>query len=192
MKNLLDESGYVLVLRRPYLVGVGKEAAVKTNGAPRVVQFPAQAVAICAVPHCSFVCAWCGGSILLPNDRIGSPFGNPEARKIDVRSIATVCHSCRHLSNYTMFRGGRGFDTRHKLVHAPNDGRTALLNWLRCNEKTCTARVPLFVRFTEPEQEMPAPSWRWDNLTCALGHPIQEVPLDPSLELPLRTFAGLK
>jgi hypothetical protein len=191
MKKLLDESGYVLVLRRPYLV-VGDKEAIRSDSTPQVLQAPATPVASCSVPHCNFICGWCGGAIRLPNDRIGSPFGSPDARKIDVRSIATVCHTCRHLSNYTMFRGCRGFDTRHKLVHAPNDGRTALLNWLCCNEKTCTARVPLFVRFSEPEQEMMAPSWLWEDLTCALNHPIREIPLDPSLELPLRTFAELK
>ena len=189
MKRLLDESGYVLVLGRPYLVAGNKTAEDRAAVSPVICRPATQAVANCSAPHCSFICSWCNGTILLPNDRIGSPFGNPEARKIEVRSIATVCHHCRHLSHYTMFRGCCGFDTRHKLVHAPLQGRTALLSWLQCSEKTCTARVPLFVRFLEPEQEMLASSWSWENLTCASGHAICEVPLDPSIEVPLRTFS---
>ena len=84
---------------------------------------------ICSVPHCCFYCTWCGQPIFLPNDRIGSPFGNPDARKIDVRSIATVCHNCKHIGNYSMFRSCRGFDTRHKVMHSPHqrsDGPVAL------------------------------------------------------------------
>ena len=137
-------------------------------------------------------CEWCGAAILLPNDRIGSPFGNPDARKIDVRSIATVCLHCKHIGNYSMFRACRGFDTRHKIVHAPNSGTTALLNWLRCVESTCPARVPLFVRLDQDAAENPAAAaeWLWEGLTCASGHRIDQIPLDPTMHLPLRTFGA--
>jgi hypothetical protein len=187
--DLRDESGYVLVLRRPRLMVVGGSAAEKKEEV-RPVSRPAEPSANCAVPHCCFVCEWCGASILLPNDRIGSPFGNPDARKIDVRSIATVCFSCGHIGNYSMFRGCRGFDTRHKIVHAQNSGTTALLNWLECDEDTCTARVPLFAKLDQDALEDPtaAARWQWDGLTCALGHRIHQIPLDPTIQLPLRTF----
>jgi hypothetical protein len=194
MKKLLDESGYVLVLRKPYLVVGGKNTATNNGFAPQIEGLSAPQAARCSVPHCCFVCAWCGEPILLPDDRIGAPFGNPYARKIDVRSVATVCHACRHIGNYSMFRACRGFDTRHMIVHAPKNGRTALLHWLQCEESTCAARVPLFVRFDEDEgaEESDAAAWLWDELTCALGHPIKKIPLDPTIELPLRTFAELK
>jgi hypothetical protein len=189
MKRLLDESGYVLVLRKPYTVVGGKEVE-KDAGPASLIQVPV-AAATCSIPHCCFTCAWCQEPILLPNDRIGSPFGNPDARKIDVRSIATVCHACRHVGNYSMFRACKGYDTRHKVIHATNAGRTALLQWLQCVEKTCTARVPLFVRFNQDgSAEEAAGAWIWDDLTCASGHRIKEVPVDPTIELPIRTFAG--
>jgi hypothetical protein len=194
MKRLfLDESGYVLVLRRPRVL-LGGEAAekelaqappVKTVG--DVIEAPS-----CAVPHCCFYCAWCGHPILLPNDRIGSPFSNPDARKIDARSIATVCHNCKHIGSYSMFRSCRGFDTRHKIVHTPHSGNTVLLNWLHCVETTCTARVPFFVNLevgATPE-EIQTEGWLWDELTCASGHRINQVPLDLTTQLPVRSSPG--
>ena len=194
MKKLLDESGYVLVLRTPYLVVGGMDAEKDCASASRVEEVRGSQAASCAVPHCCFVCAWCGEPVLLPNDRIGAPFGNPDARKIEVRSIATVCHRCKHIGNYSMFRSCRGFDTRHRIAHAPNNGRTALLHWLQCDESTCSARVPLFVRFGEDEsaEKESAAAWLWDDLTCASGHRIRQIPLDPTIELPLRTYAELR
>jgi hypothetical protein len=188
MKLLRDESGYVLVLRRPQILFGGKAAEEEVSAPAQAI--PVMETARCAVPHCCFYCTWCGNAILLPHDRIGSPFGNPDARKIDVRSIATVCHACRHIGNYSMFRACRGFDTRHKIMHSPNQGETALLTWLQCVESTCTARVPFFARLDDDSSAAQAAVWLWDELTCASGHRIRPVPLDPSIQLPLRSSAG--
>ncbi|HEY2470071.1 MAG TPA: hypothetical protein VGI45_19880 [Terracidiphilus sp.] len=189
MKILRDESGYVLVLGRPQFAGVGEIAEKDQELQPSAKALAEPQKASCALPHCCFYCSWCGEPILLPHDRIGTPFGNPDARKIDVRSVATVCHKCRHIGNYTMFRGCRGFDTRHKIVHALGNGTTTLLNWLQCDEKTCTARVPLFVRLEQDpvEGDTEVTEWLWDELTCAYGHRIKPIPLDPTLHLPFRT-----
>ena len=188
MKLLRDEGGYVLVLRRPQFVLVGTDDEEKEQ--PTVKPVLVAPRATCSVPHCCFHCQWCGEQILLPNDRIGAPFGNPTARKIEVRSIATVCLRCKHIGNYSMFRGCRGFDTRHKIVNAPNEGKTSLLNWLQCIESTCPAKVPLFLNVTGDSAEMAeeAAGWFWEGMTCALGHRINKIPLDPTIELPLRGF----
>ena len=191
MGILRDESGYVLVLHRPRpMVASNTEQTEQETSQINQVVRPKPKVN-CSVPHCCFYCAWCGQPILLPHDRIGSPFGNPDARKIDVRSIATVCGNCKHIGNYSMFRSCRGFDTRHKILHAPSTGETALLYWLQCVEKTCPARVPLFVRLegdaTAAEAE--APEWLWDELTCAAGHRIRQIAVDPRYHLPLRPLA---
>ena len=194
MNFLGDESGYVLVMRRPSLL-VGGKTVEKESSAPqsaqadRIVETP-----VCSAPHCCFYCAWCGQPILLPNDRIGSPFGHPDARKIEVRSIATVCHNCKHIGNYSMFRACRGFDTRHKVMHSPIKGQTVLLHWLQCVERTCPDRVPLFARLDDdaPPGEAEAGGWLWDELTCASGHPIRQVEVDPAFPLPLRTPAGVR
>src|ERR1700750_230300 len=190
MKLLRDESGYVLVLRGLEVLPGGKTAEREETSPAPVQAVNAAANISCSVPHCCFYCAWCGQPILLPHDRIGSPFGNPDARKIDVRSIATVCGNCKHIGNYSMFRSCRGFDTRHKIMHAPNTGETALLHWLQCAEKTCPAWVPLFVRLDRdrPMAEGDAAEWLWDELTCAAGHRIAKVPVDPRYPLPLRPF----
>lgn len=189
MKLLRDESGYVLVLGRPHLAVVGRVEEKEQESPAPARELPAVSRASCALPHCCFYCSWCGEPILLPHDRIGSPFGNPDARKIDVRSIATVCAKCKHIGNYTMFRGLRGYDTRHKIMLTIGGGTTFLLNWLECTEKTCMARVPLFVRFDqEHPEETQVTEWLWDELTCAHGHGIKPIPLDPTLHLPVRTF----
>lgn len=192
MKILRDESGYVLVLREWQVVPGGK-AAVKEENYPAPVAAARVTPAVnCSVPHCCFYCSWCGQPILLPNDRIGSPFGNPDARKIDVRSIASVCHNCKHIGNYSMFRACRGFNTQHRVTHAPKCGETSLLYWLQCVEKTCPSRVPLFVKLEDNESvgEAQAAEWLWDELTCAAGHCIKKVPIDPRYPLPLRTPAA--
>jgi hypothetical protein len=191
MKILRDESGYVLVLRGLEVLPGGKVAEAHSSPAPVQAVSPTGNIK-CSVPQCCFYCAWCGQPILLPHDRIGSPFGNPDARKIDVRSIATVCGNCKHIGNYSMFRSCRGFDTRHKIMHAPSTGETALLYWLQCVEKTCPARVPLFVRLESeaPEGWTDASEWRWDDLMCAAGHRIKQVSVDPRYHLPLRSLAS--
>jgi hypothetical protein len=190
MKLLRDESGYVLVLKDWHVLQGGK-AAVNEEAPPAPVETATSTLeSNCSVPHCCFYCAWCGHPILLPNDRIGSPFGNPDARKIDVRSIATVCPTCKHIGNYSMFHSCRGFDTRHKIMHAPNRGETALLYWLQCVERTCPARVPLFVKLEGDAQEAEAAEWLWDDLTCASGHSIEPILVDPRYQLPMRTPAG--
>jgi len=188
MRILRDESGHVLVLRSPRLALVGKADEREQGTGPSDTPVAAVPTASCALPHCCFYCRWCGEPILLPHDRIGLPFGNPDARKIEARSIATVCSKCKHIGNYTMFRGSRGFDTRHKIVLARSSGTTMLLNWLQCEEKTCAARVPLFVRFEQDPQDEAAQvsEWLWDELTCALGHRIEPIPLDSTLQLPFR------
>ena len=192
MKLLRDESGYVLVLREFEVLQGGRTAVKeKTEKPPLELVEAMSPAAICSVPHCCFFCAWCGQPILLPNDRIGAPFGNPDCRKIDVRSIATVCHACKHIGNYSMFRSCRGFDTRHKIMNSPNCGETVLLYWLQCTEKTCTARVPLFVRLEGdgPAAEAQVAEWLWEELTCASGHRIKQVSVDPRFHLPLRSSA---
>jgi hypothetical protein len=189
MGLLRDDSGYVLVLRKPSFISAG-ETAERELPKPRPVQRVDAGQAIrCSVPHCCFYCSWCGEPILMQHDRMGSPFGFPDARKIDVRSIATVCFKCNHIGTYSMFRGCRGFDTRHKILHTQISSEPALLNWLHCVEKTCTARVPFFLRVDRenPLDETDVAEWEWNDLTCALGHRIIPVPLDPTLHLPLRT-----
>jgi hypothetical protein len=195
MKILRDESGYVLVLRGLQVLPGSEAAAAKEKTAPPPVETVSAAEKTnCSVPHCCFFCSWCGQPILLPNDRIGAPFGNPGARKIDVRSIATVCHHCKHIGNYSMFRSCKGFDTRHKIMHSPNCGETVLLHWLQCVEKTCSARVPLFIRLESDGLggEAEAAGWLWDELTCASGHRIKQIPVDPQYHLPLRSPAGAR
>jgi hypothetical protein len=130
--------------------------------------------------------------MLLQHDRMGSPFGFPDARKIDIRSMATLCRACNHIGHYSMFRGCKGFDTRHKIVQAQMSADPVLLTWLHCVEKSCTARVPLFVNTDRerPLQDANVTEWMWDDLTCASGHRILPIAVDPTLRLPLRSQAG--
>ncbi len=189
MRILRDESGYVLVPRGLQVLPGGRSAAREIVSSELIETSIATGFPGCSAPHCCFYCSWCGQPILLPNDRIGAPFGNPDARKIEARSIATVCHNCKHIGGYSMFRSCRGFDTRHKITHSPISGETVLLYWLQCIESTCCARVPLFVKLESGEVagEAEAAKWLWDELTCALGHRINPVSVDPRYHLPLRT-----
>jgi hypothetical protein len=193
MGLLRDESGYVLVLGKPRLWVVGgSDATAEKQENPVVPAATRPVAAACSVPHYCFYCAWCNEPILLPADRIGSPFGNPDARKIEAQTIATVCLHCNHIANYSMFRGCRGYDTRHRIMHSQLSGETVLLNWLRCKEPLCQERLPLFATI-DPENRMnenDAARWTWEELTCSLGHAVKPIPLDPTLQLPLRSYSG--
>jgi len=129
-----------------------------------------------ATQHCRFFCRWCGSAILLAHERIGLPFAGPYLRRIEVRSVAAVCSSCSHVSNFSLFRGSPGFDTRHGLVPAEPRGEVVLLDWLKCHEESCSYPLPLFVQTQEPlaADDVPelASRWNWSEMCCAMGHRI--------------------
>jgi hypothetical protein len=128
------------------------------------------------IPHCCFYCAWCASPILLPHESLGMPFGGPLVRKIEARSIGTVCLACGHVGTYSLFRGGQGYNTRHKFVPSHSAGMTVLLDHLHCMEPTCVFSLPFFVTFDEKFSEDNvkdfAVRWNWDDLTCSVGHVI--------------------
>jgi hypothetical protein len=137
---------------------------------------PAVATIEAEIPHCCFYCAWCASPILLPHDSLGFAFGGPMIRKIEARSIGTVCASCAHVATYSLFRGCQGFNTRHRFLSSLLKGRTVLVDWLQCQEETCVFRLPFFLTFDEllTEQNLKewAPQWEWDGLACSVGHPV--------------------
>jgi hypothetical protein len=177
--KLLDDSGYLLVLStsaRSQSTTAAPETSRPVStmtdraNAPQVVVRP-------TVPHCCFYCKWCGSPILMPHESIGSPFGNPSVRRIQVRTIAAACETCNHIDCYSLFRACRGYDTRHKMVNVPSNGNTELLSWLQCDEPTCTFKVPLFVTLqgslSEVEVNILTKCWLWEQITCVSGHPIR-------------------
>ncbi len=129
------------------------------------------------VPHCCFFCACCSAQILLPHDSLGFAFGGPMIRKIEARSIGTVCDSCGHIGTFSLFRGCHGYDTRHRFVPCTLKGRTVLLDWLPCQAESCVFKLPFFVTYdadlTPENLKEWAPKWLWDSLACSVGHPIQ-------------------
>jgi hypothetical protein len=129
------------------------------------------------IPHCCFYCAWCASPILLPHESLGLPFGGPLIRKIEARSIGTVCLACGRVGTYSLFRGGQGYNTRHRFVPSHPAGTTVLLDELHCIEPTCVFPLPLFVTFDEKFSEANvkefAARWIWDELTCPAGHVIE-------------------
>jgi hypothetical protein len=137
---------------------------------------PAESVALSAMQHCCFYCSSCAAIISLPHDRLGLMFAGPAIRRVNVRSIATVCSSCRLVAGYSLFRGAYGYDTRHKLASIQPVGATTLVDWLHCTEVSCEYPLPLFVHSEAPltgemMQEI-AKVWDWDELTCMSGHKI--------------------
>jgi hypothetical protein len=129
------------------------------------------------IPHCCFNCAQCGTPILLPHDSLGLPFGGPLIRRIEARSIGTVCPACHQAGTYSLFHGGQGYNTRHRFVAARPQGRTLLLGWLGCQEHTCVAPLPFFVTLGDEEQDEVlknrASGWNWEQLTCTSGHEVK-------------------
>jgi hypothetical protein len=126
------------------------------------------------IPHCCFYCSWCAAPVLLPHESLGLPFGGPLIRKIEARSIGTVCLSCGRVGTYSLFRGSPGYNTRHKFVASRPLGSTVLLDWLACQETTCVFPLPFFVtfdvNFSEANVKELAARWSWEDLMCSVGH----------------------
>lgn len=137
----------------------------------------AAAPARAATQHCRFYCKWCESPILMPHDKLGLPFAGPFLRKMEARSVATVCSACNHVGGFSLFRGAYGYDTRNNLVTEPPVGQTVLLDWLKCEEPTCSFPLPLFVtaeeKLTGERAKELAGSWLWGELTCTSGHRIK-------------------
>jgi hypothetical protein len=178
IKLLKDESGHVIVLTAPY-PSRGRTAPEQTRQElePSAVANPSQAAVQPVTAHCCFHCKWCGSQILLPHSKMGLPFGDQSARRIDVRSVATICGGCKHVDCYSMFRGARGYDTRNKLVQAPLAGDTICVAWLKCEIKDCPFPVPLFTTIDNDlsveETNSLSTKWVWEEVTCASGHRIK-------------------
>ena len=176
MKMMRGESGDLLLLPWPWSARV--KSASNEQSAPQIDRAEPVRVPLAAAPpetqHCRFYCRWCESPIALPHDSIGSPFGTPYTRKIEVRAIGTVCESCNHVGGFSLFHGCYGYDTRNNLFSARPNGKTILLDWLRCTENTCSFPLPLFVvlneELTAENVKEVAKGWLWDDLTCASGH----------------------
>lgn len=129
------------------------------------------------IPHCCFHCAQCGTPILLPHDGLGLPFGGPLVRRIEARSIGTVCPMCDKAGTYSLFHGCPGYNTRHRFVAARPRGNTVLLDWLHCEEQSCASPLPFFATFadqeTEAELSTRAAGWNWEELLCTAGHTVK-------------------
>ncbi|HUB31316.1 MAG TPA: hypothetical protein VL967_16535 [Terracidiphilus sp.] len=129
------------------------------------------------IPHCCFYCAWCGSPLLLPHDSLGLPFGGPLIRRIEARSIGTVCGTCNHVGVYSLFHGCAGYNSRHRFVAARPHGKTVLLDWIRCDERTCASPLPFFLTLEDESAYTKihdnATSWLWEGLMCTGGHEIQ-------------------
>src|SRR5258708_5369289 len=142
MNILSDESGQVLILSQPF--GMRAKSISPAHSSPAIQKAEAANPLVAAVraeaQHCRFYCRWCESTIMLPHDKLGNPFASPYLRKIEVPPIATVCSSCNHVAGFSLFRGCYGYDTRYGLVSAQLAGNTVLVDWLRCNEKTCVSR----------------------------------------------------
>jgi hypothetical protein len=127
-----------------------------------------------AIPHCCFYCSWCGLQILLPHESVGLAFGGPAVRRLEARSIGTVCPACGHAAAYSLFRGCPGYDTRHKFVPSLAKDKVLLLDSLPCEEETCVFPLPFFValdaEFSDENVKQRAGMWQWDGLVCPAGH----------------------
>ena len=167
-----DESGNALL----GLVAEAPNKGDSSGAGPYVEPARGLQLEVRATQHCCFFCSWCAAIISLPHDRLGLMFAGPAIRRVNVRSIATVCGSCSHIASYSLFRGGYGYDTRHKLAAVHPVGTTVLADWLRCEEKSCAYPLPLFVasegELTGDTVKDLARNWDWEGLTCASGHPI--------------------
>lgn len=177
MRILRDESGHVLVMPFPFGRSKARDREHAELSIAPVAAATAQPVLRRVTMHCRFMCKWCNAQIQLPHDRMGLAFGQPGVRKIEARSIATVCRSCGHVSDYSLFRGCNGFDTRHRLIEAETEGETFFLDALRCEEPTCTFPVRLFATFeagvNDDEKKKLASSWLWQDILCASNHPVR-------------------
>jgi hypothetical protein len=140
MKILRKESGHVLLLPSPWSVRIKSTSNERSVSViDRAEPIDASKAAVHPeTQHCRFYCRWCESPITLPHDSMGTPFGAPYTRKIEIRAIGTVYGSCNHVGEFSLFRGSYGYDTRNNLISAVPHGKTILLDWLRCAESPCS------------------------------------------------------
>ena len=177
MRFLRDEKGELLILTpRDAVSPTGVPGAVPTTPAKAAGHSAAPQPQRPDVQHCRFFCQWCGTVLLLQHHHIGMPFGAPYLRRIEVRSIAAVCNACNHVSDFSLFRGSPGYDTRNGLVQAEPREEVVLIDWLKCKEETCAHPLPLFLQPRQPVSlatiQETALQWHWNELTCQAGHRI--------------------
>ena len=153
-----------------------KPSLVRTEPSEPAQLHPYEPAIDIEVPHCCFFCSYCSARILLPHDSLGFAFGGPMIRKIEARSVGTVCASCGHVGTFSLFRGCHGYDTRHRFVPSFLQGRTVLVDWLACQAESCVFKLPFFVTYddalTAENLKEWAPKWLWEELACSVGHPI--------------------
>lgn len=175
MNILRDESGQVVIPRPRFEAPVRAVASPQPQLVPPRTKPPKPQMA--PTPHCLFFCRWCDAEILLSHAGLGLAFGPPAIRRIEVRSTAAVCAACSHVSGYSLFRGSYGFDTRNRLTQAVPRGKTILVDWMRCDEATCSNRLPLFFpteeAITGGRIKELARTWQWQDLECGAGHRIK-------------------
>jgi hypothetical protein len=128
--------------------------------------------------HYCFYCKHCGSLIKLPADRLGCLFSSPINRdpEIDSRSIAAVCGSCKHVGSYSLFPDSPDYDPRNTPIFNEPLGDTARVCWLKCEDKDCQLRLPLFVTWygtiSKEDGLKMAQEWIWTDLKCVAGHSI--------------------
>lgn len=128
-----------------------------------------------SVIHYILRCVGCSNNIELPIEKLGPLFRSPAVVRIkDREPIVAVCAHCRQARTYELsLRSQSSALAELACISAWNDA-----GQLRCGEKTCDARLPVFAPVIAPmsaeEWEEYVSTWIWIDLKCPAGHKIQE------------------
>ena len=118
----------------------------------------------------------CGRPMKLPTETLLPLLVDPEDPSIRASAIAVLCHHCMKIESYSLRPDSPDWCAAHlvALDRISGVGRTT---WLRCEEGSCKARLPLVsvwspaIAYTPPETSAEK-AFPWHDLKCPNGHAI--------------------
>ena len=135
-----------------------------------------------AIPCRLFLCKnpECSALMMLPVDRLLQLIVDPTDPSKDSSVIAVLCHRCSQIKTYSVLLDSSDRAGEDRLVRPDHSEGMNLLTWLKCEEESCTDRVPLIETWSNATtlelqgkiREANAQKIEWTHMTCPNGHPI--------------------
>jgi hypothetical protein len=119
----------------------------------------------------------CGRPMKLPIGKLLQLIVDPADPSIHASAIALLCHQCMTIKRYSLEPNSPDQCGEDHLVELDRISGMSHAIWLKCDEKTCKARLPLiFVSIPSTNDELlkfdGKDTYPWEDLTCPNGHPV--------------------
>jgi hypothetical protein len=131
---------------------------------------------VAQAPHIVVHCVSCGLPTLLHAGKVQQLFTDQDELPNDTFAIGLACPHCKHLCRYSFPKKSNRMALGLEFVADIPDRVTGHVGTLSCDEPGCESHLPIFVQWREDITEAgiiaDISSWRWENLSCPMGHKI--------------------